>query len=183
MKIPYTLILGAALTVTACANHPPERGRRGGDAPGVNPARVGGIVTPASLVVASFDADGDAVVTPAEVRTSAERVFLASDQDGNGTLSGIEISGFSQRHLGAAYAVPGRIAFDPNGDSVSTLEEFTSVWIAELTRLDANADGAVTREEMIRQVSMGQSGQARPGGGLGGRGGPGGGGRGPGGPG
>ena len=178
MRLTYTLILGAALAVTACANRPPERGRD--SAPGVNPARAGGIVTPSALVVASFDADGDAVITPAEVRSGAERVFQASDQDGNGALSGIEISGFSQRHLGAAYSVPGRIAFDPNGDSVSTLDEFTSVWIAELTRLDANADGSVCREEMIRQVSLGQQGQGRPGGGRGGRGGPGGGGRGPG---
>jgi hypothetical protein len=179
MRLTYTLILAAALTVSACANRPPERGNDA--APGVNPARVGGIVTPAALVVASFDANADAVVTPSEVRSGAEAVFRASDQDANGVLSGIEISGFSQRHLGAAYAVPGRIAFDPNGDSVSTLEEFTSVWIAELTRLDANADGSVSREEMIRQVSLGQQGQGRPG--RGGRGGPGGGGRGPGGPG
>ncbi|WP_440957479.1 hypothetical protein ACFELO_09260 [Oceanicaulis sp. LC35] len=183
MRLTYTLITAAALTVTACAGGPPEgRGAHEG-APGINPARVGGIVTPASLVVASFDASADAVVTAAEVRTGAERVFLASDQDSNGGLSGIEISGFSQRHLGAQHAIPGRIAFDPNGDAVTTLEEFTAVWIAEFTRLDTNADGAVTREEMIRQVSMSPSGQGRPGGGRGGRGGPGGGGRGPGGPG
>lgn len=180
MRLTYTLAMAAALAVTACANHPPER--RDNAAPGVNPARVGGIVTPAALVVASFDANGDAVVTHSEVRAGAEAVFQASDQDGNGGLSGIEVSGFSQRHLGAAYAVPGRIAFDPDGNSISTLEEFTSVWIAELTRLDANADGSVSREEMIRQVSMGQQGQGRPGGGRGQRGGPGGG-RGPGGPG
>lgn len=182
MRHAATVILATALAVGACASPPRDRGQSGRDAgPGVNPARVGGIVTPASLVLASFDLDHDAVVTSKEVQDGAERVFVASDQDDNGVLSGIEITGFSQRHLGMAYGVPGRIAFDPNGDSVSTLDEFTAVWISELSRHDRNHDGEVSREELIRQVSMGQQGQGRPGGGRGGRGGPGGGG--PGGPG
>jgi hypothetical protein len=184
MRLATTVILATALAVGACASPPRDRGQGGRNAgPGVNPSRSGGIVTPAGLVLASFDMDHDAVVTSSEVQDGAERVFVASDQDANGVLSGIEITGFSQRHLGMAYGVPGRIAFDPDGDSVSTLDEFTAVWISELVRHDRNADGQVSREELIRQVSLGQQGQGRPSGGRGGRGGPGGGGRGPGGPG
>ena len=181
MRLATTVLLATALAVGACASPPRDRGQGDRDVgPGVNPARAGGIVTPAGLVQASFDMDHDAVVTSSEVRDGAERVFVTSDQDANGVLSGIEITGFSQRHLGMAYGVPGRIAFDPNGDSVSTLDEFTAVWISELVRHDQNADSQVTREELIRQISISQGRPGRPTGGRGGRSGPDGGGRGPG---
>ena len=162
----------------ACAGGPPRHGDARGQGQGINPQRVGGIVTPAGVVLASFDQNQDALLTPAEIRIGAEAVFDASDQDQNGVLAGIEISGFSQRHLGAAYTVPGRIAFDPNGDSVSTLDEFTTVWLMEFQTLNRDQDDYLTRAELIRQLASPSNGQARPRGqggrGLGGPRGPGG---------
>lgn len=156
------LILASSLTLAACAGRPPHSRDHQSQGPSVNRQHISGIVTPAGLVLASFDQNQDARLTSSEIRSGAEVVFEASDQDQNGVLAGIELAGFSQHHLGARYTVPGRIAFDPNGDSVTTLDEFTAVWLMEFQTLNRDQDEYLTRAELIRQLASPTNGQSGP---------------------
>jgi len=150
----YTLIFASALVVGACASPPAPRQNPSGDprAAAFPAEQLGAIARPSALVLVSFDADRDGVVHSEDVAPGAQALFAMSDLDGDGDLRGVELQAFSERHLGAAYAVPGRFAFDPDGDGQIPLDAFIDGWMQVFNQADSNRDGQVVRAELVRQI-------------------------------
>ena len=159
-----TLALSSTLLLAACQSAP-DRPDRDGEAP-----RAITTVAPLSLVLVGLDADQDQGLTRQELDDGLGALFRGADIDGDGQLNMAELGDWFARHLGSPYPVPGRLAFDPNGDQAVTSAEFGSVLSNAFTRMDQNGDGVVLRSEMIREVTLGagRNRQARGGRGRGG---------------
>lgn len=144
------------------------------------------IVQPIALVLSSYDADLDAQLTRVEADAGMARAFAAADEDGDARLNGAEINAWLVSQMGSPYPVPGRLAFDPDGSQSVTPDEFAFVLNAAFTRLDANSDDILTRDELVftftppnidrnalrreMQQQMRRRGGGGMGGGMGGRG-------------
>ena len=124
MPLPLYVTTILILFLTACASRdePPQSGEA------MRPDRLGGIVEPVGLDLSGLDQNQDAVVTMEEFNEGITSLFLGADHDGNGTLSTWEFRSFSETHLGSEYAVPGRLAFDPDGDSIIDSNSFEIVF-------------------------------------------------------
>ncbi|MEO1037956.1 MAG: EF-hand domain-containing protein [Pseudomonadota bacterium] len=135
-----------ALVLGACASSQspsPERGQPG------QPMRPMAVFAPVALVLSNLDADQDAQLTRAELDGGIGPLFDSADANGDGALSRPELSAFSLAHLGSAFPVPGRIAFDPDQNASTSPEEFRSVFERAFDRFDTNGDGIVTRPDML----------------------------------
>lgn len=99
-----------------------------------------------------LDADGNDVLTKAELDGFAQRRFDRADADGNGTLSLEEIEAEALRRV-ARRSKARLTRLDANGDGLVQWAEFAQSRSQRSARIfdraDANGDGKVTREEML----------------------------------
>ncbi len=105
--------------------------------------------TPAALLIAGMDANGDARVTRAELTAAAARLAVAADDDKDGTISFIELADWARTWLGDQSAVPGRFDFDRNADDKVSPTEFTAELARRFGTFDKNSDGIVERSELL----------------------------------
>jgi Ca2+-binding EF-hand superfamily protein len=102
---------------------------------------------------ATFDADGDGKVTPAEIAARRAAEAAALDANGDGKLSAEELVAADMRHalLRAQARVAARIAAqDADGDGMLSAAELALPPGPQgmFDRLDADNDGAVTQDEL-----------------------------------
>jgi hypothetical protein len=162
----------------ACASRP-----RGGPPQGAGPGRgeafEGKVARPVGLLFVKFDANGDNILTPEELAAGAAAQWPLADRDASGAISGFEMADWCASVLGDPEAAPGRLSLDADMNGSVTPEEWDAGLRKEFRMADRNADGAVTRDELLIQIQPRGTGSAGSGGGEQGR--PPGGGRGPGG--
>lgn len=195
MKITSSLLLALALGASASTLCAQKIVVGGAQPPQPGPGSEAGAPPPgAPPIIAVLDADGDRVLTEAEM-ANASAALLTLDKNGDGALTADELRG--QRRgpggpprdgqdnpnrpgrRGGPPPCPIAAALDVNHDLTLSAEEIANA-PAVLRALDANQDGQLDREELC---------PGRPGRGFGPEGGPGGGmghghrrGQGPGGP-
>lgn len=168
----------------ALAQEPQHDGPRGGfGREGRGPGGRGPMQSPAMRIL---DADGDGVVSGAEMQQAAAR-FARLDADRDGKLTETEIrpafggpprGGGGPGGPGGGGASPEdtvatMLQFDKNGDGALQKNEVPERMQGIFARGDANQDGVLTRDELL-QAAQKQSQQAASRGGGGERRGPGG---------
>lgn len=143
MRIEVATILAIAFAAAAAAAPPP---------PGAPPPStfIGRSVTPAGVLIAGFDADGDARTSRDELRAGTTRSFGQADGNMDGKLSLIELSNWSTIWLGDRSALPGRFDFDRDADDSISPVEFAAELDRRFVRFDADKDGIVIRGELLQ---------------------------------
>ena len=130
--------------------------------PGQPPATM--VVEPVAMMIAAFDADGDARVTKDELARGVRRSFEAIDTAKTGKLGYIAFADWAERYLGDRNALPSPFETDSDGDDRITLAEMQAKLALVFTRLDRDADGILTRAELltIRRTAGGERAPDRP---------------------
>jgi len=138
-------ILAAGLMTASCA------GGSSGEPSGPAMALSAGaqIAPPVGLIFAGLDQDLDAVIRADEISAAVPAMFTASDANGDGVLTAIEFSQWSERHLGASHTTPGRFRFDHDQNGRITLTEFATTFDMLRERFDRNEDAVLDRAELL----------------------------------
>lgn len=105
-----------------------------------------------------MDADGDGVVTQAELDTQRKQMFTKLDANGDGMISAEEREKMQQRadkfrERMQARAGAATDAADTDGDGNISLDEFMSAPHPMVDAADSNGDGQITKEEFSAGVS------------------------------
>lgn len=160
MRTP-TLII-ATLVLASCAGAPPHHrggfgggGRMGGMGMQTYQAppritRSAGTADADAILFASFDRDGDLLVSNAELEAGIAREFARADANHDGSISAAEYQAWSMRALGGVYA-PYRLDLDRNADGPITPDEFAAEFRARAHRYDSNGDGVIEHADLVRQ--------------------------------
>jgi hypothetical protein len=154
---------GAALSPAASQAVEIERIERVAGLPNGSSGRSEGvrIVRPGALLIASFDRDGDGLVTAAELSDGAGRSFAFADRNSDGVLGGFEQSDWAAAVGAAEDVLSNPMLFDTDLDRSVTREEF----LAGVRRLsdplvDARS-GAVPFAVLIQPLApAGRAGEA-----------------------
>ncbi len=128
------------LLVQAVASAPP------GSSP-QPPATI--LVEPAAMLLATCDANADALVTRAERDAGVARAYGTADGAAAGRVGYIAYADWAQRWLGDRNALPGPYEIDSDGDNRISLAEVTRRFTALFDRYDLNGDGSLTRAELV----------------------------------
>lgn len=129
---------------------------RGGPAMGtIAVHRLGGGI--GEEMMATFDADGDGIVTQDEIDAVRLAELAEFDADGDGTLSLEEYQALWLSHV-YERMVDAFQELDADGDGQVTDEEFNAAFANVVARLDQNEDGGLSADdrpdfdrEMLRQ--------------------------------
>ena len=117
--------------------------------PGAKPQPFASIVVePAAMLIAACDADGDAVVTRAELHACLARSFAGVAQ-GKPDIGYIGYGDWASRWLGDANALPSPYGVDTDNDDRITLAELTAEFDRFFDRYDADKNGSLTRAELL----------------------------------
>lgn len=142
------LLLAALLATPATAQTAPA-------APPVTPApprpqpAANIIVEPVAMMIAAFDADGDARVTHAEFDAGLRRSFDAIDTRQSGALGYIAFSDWAERWLGDRNTLPSPFETDRDGDNRITFAELADRFALLFARFDTDKDGVLVRRELV----------------------------------
>jgi Ca2+-binding EF-hand superfamily protein len=104
---------------------------------------------PAATLIATFDADGDARVTRAELDAGVRRSFGTIDTVKTGSLGFIAFADWAERFLGDRNALPSPFETDRDGDDRVSLAELQAKLTEFFNRYDRDKDGVVTRAELL----------------------------------
>ncbi len=104
---------------------------------------------PVALMIAAFDADGDAKVTRAECIAGVEHSFRSIDTTNKGWLGYIDFADWAERWLGDRNALPSPFETDSDGDNHITLAELQAKILVIFDRFDRNHDGVLVRSELL----------------------------------
>ena len=107
------------------------------------------MIEPVAMMIATFDSDGDAKVTTAELGAGVARSFAAIDTTGKGSIGYIQFADWAERYLGDRNALPSPFEVDTDHDDRITLVELQAFFAGTFARLDSNHDGVVTRAELL----------------------------------
>ncbi len=144
MRIPATALLLIAPLHAMAAQHAPAP-----VSPQDQPAHATIMAEPVAVMIAAFDANGDAQVTVAECTAGVERSFKSIDTGGKGWLGYIEFADWAERWLGDRNALPSPYETDIDGDNHISLPELQAKIATIFNRLDKNKDGVLTRAELL----------------------------------
>ena len=106
------------------------------------------VVEPAAMVIAGCDANGDAIVSRAELHACLARSF-AGVAEGKPDIGYIGYGDWALRWLGDANALPSQYGIDTDNDDRITLAELTAEFDRFFDRYDADKNGSVTRAELL----------------------------------
>ena len=112
------------------------------------------VARPLAIAVAAFDADGDLLVSRAEYDAGVARSFAQGDSDGDGYMGLIEFTGWSQASLGSPGTLPGPFDFDRDGDDRISKGEFEALFAERRAAMDDDANGALSRSELVTAFSF-----------------------------
>ena len=141
-------LVAAALVFVFCATATPSSGQpRPGSGPGPLPPQASGTTAdPLILAIPRWDADRDGVLTCAEWKEYAERLFRRADKNNDGFLSREEF--VTVRQLEPIFAGADLAYFDDNQDGRVSLREFVDKPNPVFARYDRNRDCEITPEEI-----------------------------------
>jgi hypothetical protein len=172
MKL-ISVIAISTLALAACASDP-RGGRQGGGPPGMGgQLQESMIARPVALLFVGFDTNGDLSTTSDELAAGLKAEFARADANKDGFVSNFEMIDWSTLMLGDKEAQPDYRTMNADlGQSVSP-EEFNKALQREFTMMDKDADGRLTRTELLRMAPQmrgfggpeGGGGQMRRGGG------------------
>ena len=115
---------------------------------------------PVAMMIAAFDADGDARVTHAEMAAGVAKSYAAIDTAKAGSIGYIQFSQWAERYLGDANALPSPFEVDGDHDDRITLAELEAQFDRTFVRLDRDRDGVLTRAELLT-IRAGTFGERR----------------------
>lgn len=141
MRLSPLLIALLAATPASAQTRPIQA------APTAQPASTV-IVEPVAMMIAAFDADGDARVNRAEFDAGLRRSF-DSARPQNGTLGYVGFSDWSERWLGDRNTLPSPFETDRDGDNRIDFDELAARFDLLFTRFDADKDGVLIRRELV----------------------------------
>lgn len=123
---------------------------------------------PVALFIAACDANGDAVVTPAELTPCVARSYAPAGGTAPEAIGYIQFADWAERWLGDRNALPSPFETDSDADNRITLAELQAQFARTFARFDRDKNGAVKRSELLtldsgRGLGGGAPGQ-RPGG-------------------
>ncbi len=150
MKIITKSILAGTLLLSSCAstNTSKPEGK-------IPPAFQGGkniitIVSPASLLIASFNRNNDYVIDQTEFDNGRAAAFGLADNNKDGKLSILELENWRVQALGAKDALPMSMFFDKDFNQTITHAEFNTALGKLFTQADINNSGSLSFNEMAR---------------------------------
>jgi hypothetical protein len=149
-----------ALLVQAAAPAPPSPAPQ-------PPATI--LVEPAAMLLATCDADADALVTRAERDACLARAYVTAAGAAAGRVGYIAYADWAQRWLGDRNALPSPYEVDGDGDNRISLTELTRRFTGLFDRYDMNKDGSLTRAELVTIRAAAPGVGERPGGRRGGK--------------
>lgn len=156
--------------VASCASAPPQG--RGGPPKGDRAQMANGAVVaqPFAVLFTGYDGNADRIITAAEFQDGLAAEWTNANGGATAALSTLQLQAWKQRALGHVDVVPGSRRFDPNGDRSITETEFSAFLAAQFERMDRDGNGDLSREELVRQISVrSQDAARRPSGQGGGR--------------
>ncbi|MGK6356141.1 EF-hand domain-containing protein [Sphingomonas sp. DT-207] len=104
---------------------------------------------PAAVMIAAFDADGDARVTRAEFDAGLRRSFDSIDTARKGAIGYISFSDWSERWMGDRNTLPSPFETDRDGDNLVSFDELAYRFALLFTRFDTDKDGVLVRRELL----------------------------------
>ena len=107
------------------------------------------LVEPAAMLLATCDADGDALTTRAERDACLARAYATAEGATAGRIGFIAYGDWARRWLGDRNALPSPYEVDADGDNRIALSELTARFTALFDRYDLNRNGAVDRTELV----------------------------------
>ena len=116
--------------------------------PNVSPQGVR-VLMPGGLLLASYDANGDLMISPEEIREGARRSFQYADRDADGILTPLEQKDWAIRITDENDPAANPTVFDPNLDRQVLEEEFVSGMLT-LSEILADDEGNVRFEDLSR---------------------------------
>ncbi|MES2442923.1 MAG: EF-hand domain-containing protein [Pseudomonadota bacterium] len=141
-----TLILAALIATPAAAQQVPIAPP---SAPGAPQPTANLIAEPVALMIAAFDADGDARVTRAEFDAGLKHAFESADPQHGGSVGYLRFSDWAERWLGNRNALPSPFEVDRDGDNRITFDELATRFDLLFTRFDIDKDRVLTRAELV----------------------------------
>lgn len=136
MILPLLALVAAQQAVPDAAPAKPDSYR---------PAPATIVAEPVALFFAAADRDRDGRTTLAELR----QTIADTTADWGAGVGYIAYSDWAERWLGDRNGIPTPFELDRDGDNRVTVAELTARMEALFARFDANADGAVTRAELL----------------------------------
>jgi hypothetical protein len=121
------------------------------------------VAEPVAMMIAACDANGDAIVSRAELTACLARSYAAADPDRKGSIGYIGYAEWALKWLGDRNALPSPFEVDRDGDNRITLAELEARFDSIFARLDKDKDGNLTRAELLT-IRSGFGGGDRPGG-------------------
>lgn len=104
---------------------------------------------PGGALLATFDTDGDQVISDAEVETGIARAFDEADGNGNGRITGLEQKAWATSLPYRDDSLANPVRFDPNLDGQATREEFSQVLTALAAEYRGESDEALTFADLV----------------------------------
>ena len=170
-RLSFLTLAAFSLTLSACASKPERRGPPTDQQRGERPARASGtFLQPIAVVFAGMDANGDKVISRAEMQSGVTTEWSRFRQK----PSAAYFSEWSLKSLGSIEAMPTFLSVDKDFNGVITDSEFTQQFERAFDRMDKDNDGRLERSEMIIAFNAPEGQRAGRGGGDGERGGRGG---------
>jgi hypothetical protein len=117
-------------------------------------ARRPGTADADAVLFASFDRDGDLLVSRAELEAGIAREFARADANHDHVIDPAEYQAWSMRALGGIYP-PYRLDMDRNADGKITFEEFAAELRARAHSYDSNGDGVIEHADLVHPQAGG----------------------------
>lgn len=105
-------------------------------------------LVPGGGLLISFDADGNDIVTMAEIGTGIDAAFEAADENGDGTLSAFEQQAWADSLPTRDESLANPVRFDPNLDRRVSLEEFSQVIERIAESYTSEESGVIYRDSL-----------------------------------
>lgn len=118
-------------------------------APITQPPTATIMAEPVAVMIGACDANGDAEVTRAELRTCVARSFDSIDTARAGTIGYIAFADWAERWLGDRNALPSPFETDANGDNRISLAELQAQFDKTFTRFDRDKNDVLKRSELL----------------------------------
>lgn len=103
---------------------------------------------PVSLIFTGFDSDNDRIVSRAELDAGLAREWAEMNTNFSGKVSPITFETWQINAMGSKEALPSRVTFDQDLDTMVSESEFTDLLTQIFIDMDKDGDNALSREEL-----------------------------------
>lgn len=152
-KLPLILI-ALPLLLQACASTSQQKHKGQSPPPafGKNQSLIT-IVSPASLLITSFNRNNDYVIDRAEFTAGRDQAFQNADSNGDGRINLFEMESWRLGALGSKDAAPMSMFFDADFNHVVTKKEFYTAFDTLFDNSNKDGNNAIAFTELVRIAS------------------------------